>query len=91
MLNSIQSVLNQPTGGTTHMKSKTKIHDGIVGVIYLTSVLLAVYINLNWLYLAGAVAVLQIMSTFTGFCPVYFVLDKIMPEKEPAAAVKKAL
>ncbi|WP_069130868.1 YgaP family membrane protein [Rhodohalobacter halophilus] len=64
------------------MKSKTKIHDGIVGVIYLTSVLLAVYINLNWLYLAGAVAVLQIMSMFTGFCPVYYLLNRTMSDKE---------
>jgi len=71
------------------MKNKTKIHDGIVGVIYLTSILLAVYVSMSWLYLAGAVAVLQIMSTFTGFCPVYFVLDKTMPEKEPVAATKK--
>lgn len=73
------------------MKSKIKIHDGIVGVTYLLSILLAVYVNMNWLYLAGAVAVLQIMSMFTGFCPVYFVLNKFMPEKEPSAAVKKAL
>lgn len=66
------------------MKSKTKIHDGIVGIIYLASILLAVYISQRWLYLAGAVAVLQIMSMFTGFCPVYYVLDKVMPEKKPA-------
>lgn len=71
------------------MKNKTKIHDGIVGVIYLTSILLAVYVSMSWLYLAGAVAVLQIMSAFTGFCPVYFVLDKIMPDKEHVAAAKK--
>lgn len=64
------------------MKSKTKIHDGIVGMIYLASILLAVYVSQQWLYLAGAVAVLQILSMFTGFCPVYYVLDKMMPEKK---------
>ena len=73
------------------MKSKVKIHDGIVGVIYLSSILLGALVNINWLYLAGAVAVLQIMSTFTGFCPVYYVLNKTMSDKEPAASVKKAL
>jgi hypothetical protein len=70
------------------MKNKIKIHDGIVGVTYLVSILLAVLININWLYLAGAVAVLQIMSMFTGFCPVYYVLDKTMPDKKPFVAVK---
>lgn len=69
------------------MKNKTKIHDGIVGIIYMLSILLALYVNIQWLYLAGAVAVLQIMSMFTGFCPVYYILDKAMPDsKEPAPA-----
>lgn len=65
------------------MKSRTKIHDGIVGIIYLASILLAVYVSQQWLYLAGAVAVLQIMSMFTGFCPVYYLLDKMMPQQKP--------
>lgn len=66
---------------TSRLLSKVKIHDGIVGMIYLVSVLLALYVNIQWIYLAGGVAVLQILSMFTGFCPVYFVLDKMMPEK----------
>lgn len=64
------------------MKNKTKIHDGIVGAIYLLSILLAVYVDIQWLYLAGVVAVLQIQSMVTGFCPVYFVLDRMMAEQE---------
>ncbi len=67
------------------MQSKTKIHDGIVGMIYLLSVLMALYVNIQWLYLAGAVAVLQIMSMFTGFCPVYFILDKVMSDTDTDA------
>jgi hypothetical protein len=73
------------------MKRITKIHDGIVGLIYMTSILLGALVDLNWLYLAGAVAVLQMMSTFTGFCPVYYLLNKIMPEQDPAVSAKKAL
>jgi putative effector of murein hydrolase LrgA (UPF0299 family) len=65
----------------SRLTSKIKIHDGIVGMIYLLSVLLAFYVDIQWIYLAGAVAVLQILSMFTGFCPVYFVIDKMMPEK----------
>lgn len=64
------------------MQTKVKLHDGIVGIIYLLSIVLGATLNIQWLYLAGAVAVLQIMSMFTGFCPVYYVLDKVMPEKE---------
>lgn len=72
------------------MKTKVKVHDGIVGTIYLLSVILAVTVNIQWLYLAGVVAVLQISSSFTGFCPVYYILDKMMSEKEPPAAEHKA-
>ncbi len=68
------------------METKVKLHDGIVGTIYLLSIILGVTFNIQWLYLAGAVAVLQIMSMFTGFCPVYYVLNKVMPEKEKMAS-----
>ena len=72
------------------MKKKVKIHDGIVGTIYLVSIILGMMVNMQWLYLAGAVAVLQILSAFTGFCPVYFVLNKMMSEEEPPAAEPRA-
>lgn len=65
---------------TTRSSNKIRIHDGIVGALYLLSVILAFTVNIQWLYLAGAVAVLQISSYFTGFCPVYYVLDKTMPD-----------
>ena len=66
----------------TRSLRKIRIHDGIVGVLYLLSVVLAFTVNLQWLYLAGGVAVLQISSYFTGFCPVYFVLDRMGSPKE---------
>ncbi|MEX0647889.1 MAG: DUF2892 domain-containing protein [Balneolaceae bacterium] len=69
------------------MQSKTKLHDGIVGIIYLVSIILAVTINIQWLYLAGVVAVLQIMSMFTGFCPVYYILNKFIPDRKPASGI----
>ena len=61
------------------MKKKIKIHDGIVGSIILSSVILALTVNVAWLYLAGAIGGLMISSTFTGFCPVYFVLNRVLP------------
>ena len=62
---------------------KVQVHDGIVGLMYLASVLLANQIALNWIYVAVGVAVLQIASPFTKFCPVYTVLNKVMPDTEP--------
>lgn len=68
------------------MESKIKIHDGIVGSIYLISIILGATVSMQWLYLAGVVAVLQIASAFTGFCPVYYTLNKLMPESKPGPA-----
>ncbi len=63
--------------------TKIRLHDLIVGLLYGISVLLAFTVNIQWLYLAGAVAFLQIISPVTKFCPVYFVLNKLMPGTEP--------
>lgn len=65
---------------TIRSNRKVRIHDGIVGTIYLISVILSLTVNIQWIYLAGIVAVLQISSYFTGFCPVYFLLDKSRKE-----------
>jgi hypothetical protein len=64
------------------MKNKIKVHDGIVGTIILLSILAAVTINIAWLWLAGIIAVILISSAFTGFCPVYFVINKVMPSDD---------
>ncbi len=64
-------------------KSKIRMHDAIVGILYGISVILAIKVNAQWLYLAAGVAVLQIISPFTKFCPVYFILNKMMPDTDP--------
>ena len=61
------------------MKTKIKIHDGIVGAVILASVVLGMAVNPQWLYVAGVIGALMVSSAFTGFCPVYFVLNKVMP------------
>jgi len=76
---------------TNRIHTKIKVHDGIVGATYLLSVVLAITMNIQWLYLAGIVAVLQISSAFTGFCPVYFVLNKFMPETKSTPAKPEVL
>ena len=65
------------------MQSKVRTHDGIVGATYMLSVILAAATSIQWLWVAGVVAGLQIISPVTKFCPVYFVLNKMMPDTEP--------
>ena len=62
---------------------KVRVHDGIVGLLNISSILLASQFGLNWIYVAVAVAVLQIISTITKFCTVYTILNKLMPDTDP--------
>lgn len=61
------------------MKTRIKIHDGIVGAVIFASVALSVTVGTAWLYVAGSISALMVSSAFTGFCPVYFALNKLMP------------
>ncbi len=63
--------------------TKVRLHDGIVGLLNMSSILLASQFGLNWIYVAVAVAVLQILSPITKFCPVYSILNKLMPDTTP--------
>ena len=64
--------------------SKVRAHDAIVGVLYLVSVGLTFYTtNLDFLWIAVAVGGLQIISPVTKLCPVYFNLNKLMPNTDP--------
>ena len=44
---------------------------------------LANQFGLDWIWVAVGVAVLQILSPFTKFCPVYTILNKLMPDSKP--------
>ncbi len=64
--------------------SKVRAHDAIVGVLYLVSVGLTLTTrNLDFLWIAVAVGGLQLISPMTKFCPVYFILNKLMPDTDP--------
>lgn len=64
--------------------SKVRAHDALVGMLYLVSVGLTFYTtNLDFLWIAVAVGGLQIISPVTKFCPVYFILNKLMPNTDP--------
>lgn len=54
------------------------------GVVTLVSVLLAIYVNINWLWLTGFVGANLLQSAFTGFCPLAMILKKL--GMQPGAA-----
>ena len=56
-----------------------KVHDGIIGAVTLLSVVAGLMVNPAWFWLAGVIGVVMISSAFTGFCPLPFVLRKVMP------------
>lgn len=59
------------------MSDKRRIHDGIVGVIITAGVALGHWVSPLWLILPGVIGLTLIQSWFTGFCPVYYTLDKL--------------
>jgi hypothetical protein len=56
----------------------------VVGVVVLGSVLLAVYSNLNWLWLTGIMGAHLIQASFTGMCPVVIALKRMGLESRAA-------
>jgi hypothetical protein len=61
------------------MKRKRQLHDGIAGALITAGVALGYYVSPVWLILPGILGVTLFQSGFTGFCPVYFILDKTCP------------
>lgn len=68
------------------MQSKRRIHDGIVGAVIAAGVALAYWVSPTWLLLPGLIALAMVQSAFTGFCPVYFALDRLGVGERPAPA-----
>ncbi len=60
------------------MTPKVKLHDGIVGALVLGSTLLAWKVDPAFIWLAGLTGAIMISSAFTGFCPVHFLVSKIV-------------
>jgi hypothetical protein len=59
------------------VNKKRRIHDGIAGAVITVGVLLGYYVNPVWLLVPGVLGVALLQSAFTGFCPVYYTLDKV--------------
>ena len=59
------------------MNIKRRTHDGIAGAIISTGAVLGYYADPMWLWLPVIIGLTLVQSAFTGFCPVYYALDKI--------------
>lgn len=55
---------------------KERIVRAVAGTFVLSSVVLAFYVNIQWLWLAVFVGVNLLQSSFTRFCPLEIILDK---------------
>ncbi len=56
----------------------------VAGAFILLSVLLAVYVNINWLWFTAFVGANLFQSAFTGFCPMAMILKKLGKQPGPA-------
>ena len=68
------------------MNQKRRIHDAIVGFVVTAGVALGHYVSAHWLILPAVIGVTLIQSGLTGFCPVYFLLDRFLPSEGAAGS-----
>jgi len=61
--------------------NKRKVHDGTIGAVITLGVVLGYFSAPVWFLLPGIIGITLLQSAFTGFCPVYYTLDMIQPEK----------
>ena len=53
-----------------------------IGTLIIASILLAVYVDLNWLWLTGLLGAHLVQASFTGMCPVVMMLKRMgLPSK----------
>ncbi len=58
------------------MNTKRKLHDGIVGAVLTAGSALAYWFDPLWILVPGILGVVLLQSGLTGFCPLYFILNK---------------
>ena len=67
-----------------HTSNKRSMHDAIVGLLVTVGMALGHYVSAHWFWLPAVIGVTLIQSGVTGFCPVYFVLDRVLPSEGQA-------
>lgn len=61
---------------------RERIVRAVAGTMVLISITLAYFIDIYWLGLAAFVGINLLQSSFTRFCPLEMILDKVGIEKE---------
>lgn len=61
---------------------RERIVRAVAGTMVLISITLAYFISIYWLGLAAFVGINLLQSSFTRFCPLEMILDKVAIEKE---------
>ncbi len=61
---------------------KERIVRAVAGTIVLASLLLSIYVNINWLWVTAFVGVNLLQSSFTKFCPLELILNALGVDKE---------
>ncbi|MFZ1806983.1 MAG: DUF2892 domain-containing protein [Cyclobacteriaceae bacterium] len=56
---------------------RTRIQHAVAGILIISSLLLATYVNINWLWLAAFVGVNLFQSSITNWCMLNDILRKI--------------
>src|SRR6476660_6145214 len=69
----------EPMRGRLRMTQKRRLHDAIVGLLVTIGIALGHYVSAHWLLLPAAIGLTLLQSGVTGFCPVYFGLDRLLP------------
>lgn len=55
---------------------KERIVRAVAGIFVISSILLAYFVNINWLFMTAFVGLNLFQSSFTKFCPLEIILDK---------------
>ena len=66
------------------MNNKRRMHDAIVGLLVTVGVALGHYVSAHWYLLSAVIGITLVQSGMTGFCPVYFALDRLLPSADQA-------
>ncbi len=70
---------------TPLMSRRVKIHDGVIGVLLAVVAALTTLVDVRFAWLGGLTGLIMLSSSFTGFCPVHFVVRRALPGEEGKA------
>ena len=70
------------------MNTKRRIHDAIVGAVLTIGTALGYYVDPAWLLIPGVLGVVLFQSGLTGFCPLYFLLDRTCPAEAAGGSAR---